>query len=1842
MDACALYILLENRCRKRFEPFTGLGKLSILRPNYGVARILLRSALERKGPIMMKKVTAWVTSVCLVFSMFGFPAYGFADSGDDKAQTVALGSGKSVLGVAEADLAAAQEAKEAIDESAAFNLKFSAYGPAIADSSAAGKVAINYQLRNKATGAVYGDILTNISQATTEVPSPEEGDTVIQDAANTGDNPQALNEYYSRLTDLPAGAYELAVTGTGYLPFSQEVELKPHMSTEVTLGDSAKQGAGQEAGSAKRGASGIMPYGDLDGSGAIDDADAAMLVDAIGTPNPAPMLNMYGGDTISLNDVQFFADFFGDGQASPQAANPRYPINTESMAQEIDPSVTKVQGDDDLFADDGKTQTFAPADEGVDISPQTPVAMSFNTKNVEMEAMQIRTPSDSEGAVKAGRVRAILDDDTEITVNFSADGAAPAAQESGSGPLAAIAGLFGLDKAFADEPTALAAGVVDSNGLVTIDFGRRVAVKRITIVITETASNKLAEIAKVEFLNDTEDRIAPPELDVPQGLTATPGKKSFRLDWSPAINITGYEVMVAQGDRSTVFSSVLPSLDVQRFLGSELSNGTVYEVKVRSVNGEWRSPWSDSISVTPKATSAPPAPLGVMAKGGYGEINVSWSASEDATGYILYYRQKSTDAYTEVRLDKTSYCISPLSLSVTFEGYVRAFNDVGTSPNSRMWEATTTGAASVKVPWYNLINRKAQDRSMESHVTSVVPSYPNNDQVNPGFDPLDVVDGDYDTYYHSSYNGNYYAGVQVNFDQTYRIDSVAVTTYLGTGYASHHQFRIIVDDGAGNKKTYYTGGEEAQAGALAVDGKIVPSTFLVTFPESTVKSITVGFQRAYAAVPTISELAFYEADGLQDRLDALWKPDAMYTELADGVTAETLQALKDDIERKDEVSQERHPRYNLLVSQWQLAKDIFDQQDNLTQAVAIDPNIDTTTNAFVGGLNSMQPLGVTVHNGEDLSVFVGGDSVNVGSNTALRLWVAQYHGDSGKHFKMLKSTLVNGRNDIGKVDMSDMPAAVGEQGGALYVQFLSSNRSQHYTVRTFGGTSIPVLDLHGVTDKGQRVALCDEYLGQLRSYVQGLEADHNDKHSGTYNPRECPLNTTDIVIDRIMFSVPASRALDGVGASGDGAKLESTLAKADEMMNLFYQHKGLTDKTLTDAEKAKYGDQNGIPAGRQNIRYTNMSGGVFMYAAGNHIGIQYNESANPTALPGAFFDSNGKWQSGQYYGWGMRHEIGHEINQRQYTYAEVTNNYYSQLGGMVTESDEGMRWSYDSVYDRVTSGLKGMPGGKTGIALYWQLHLAYDDGYNYKQYDNYTEQMENLVFARMDSIARNPSTAPMAEAGGVAFTLSGADRDNALMRLASAATKKNLLPFFEAWGLTPDEGTRSYAAQWPVEERAIQYISDSVREYRITGGGDAKGAHVLADDSNGKQGMTVVPNSSSVVFNLKNDLAGGNQSKFLGYEISRDGVPVGFVKAAADGTATYTDNIATVNNRVFTYSVRGIDNLLNYTEPLTFEPVKVSHNGSIDKSSWTLTSNLYPNGQMPEEDEDYHGGEGQEQPSSPELDNLKDNNPSTSFTGEKLEGDDSRARITIDFGGTYAIWALQVTGDDSKALTGYTIETSLDGRTFTAVTPGEATSDESARITTQFFGNPAKPDDRQLHAYDAGWLRITAPAGQNIATLDEIDVLAPTTDNIDFLDDSPCVGYLAADYDLSADGSGNEGVIPQDSLVFVGRFTGNVAYNAIKLFDADSGKLIGGTQILFADIPEEGNLGKTADGRWVYYIEPGEALDGIAGSFQHVKAELYRVDDAQTLEGERLVAETLPMDVQWQSLGSIQLTDDRS
>ena len=84
----------------------------------------------------------------------------------------------------------------------------------------------------------------------------------------------------------------------------------------------------------------------------------------------------------------------------------------------------------------------------------------------------------------------------------------------------------------------------------------------------------------------------------------------------------------------------------------------------------------------------------------------------------------------------------------------------------------------------------------------------------------------------------------------------------------------------------------------------------------------------------------------------------------------------------------------------------------------------------------------------------------------------------------------------------------------------------------------------------------------------------------------------------------------------------------------------------------------------------------------------------------------------------------------------------------------------------------------------------------------------------------------------------------------------------------------------------------------------------------------------------------------------------------------------------------------------------------------------------------------------------------------------------------------------------------------------------------------------------------------------------------------------------------------------------------------ENGRIVGGLdsegsicakQVIFAPDPENGMLGEVSDGIWVYYIEPGFDVSSVSSG--KVRGELYRVDDAQTQEGERLVSSTTFVEV---------------
>lgn len=1611
------------------------------------------------------------------------------------------------------------------------------------------------------------------------------------------------------ISDLEAGSYTLTIGGSGFATYTQNLEVSGD-SSKVTVYTDEISGFDYSS----KAHPGVLRYGDVTGDGEIDKEDTNRLIDAMESGSQDSACDLNGDDEVDIADLQYSARSMNQGSI---LASVEKSIAPETAGGTVSNGAL-VSGSIEELLKNSQSVQVKPSD-GTGISAENPVQVEFTFEEengIAMDGLTLQSPAGTDGEITAGVFEIEYVDENGVIQTLQAvfeDGVSRA--RSGG-----------------------AIVTKEQDGTLVVNFNGQIAVKKVTFKITQTSGNSLAEISKVEFLNDMENRIPAPEMNIPGGLQAEAGNKEFTVSWKAEQNITGYEVMISQKDqpeKTEVFRTSETSLDVKSFGGQKLKNGTVYLVKVQSVNGQWKSGYGETIEVTPVTDEIPAPPDNVKAQGGYQKITVSWKQMEDTDSYNVYYKEKGTDDYTKIEnITGTSYRIENLKDQTGYLIYVTGVNELGESGPSLEVAADTISIKPAQLPNYKLLNTSNGEGVLSSHIKSVT--------IDPGRatmknSPLDegskntgfgVVDKNNESYYlvNDWDDGASYAktGLIFEFDASYQMDTI---TFAEPEDFASFRASVLYKNASGNM----------QGIGCTVNQKTSANgrkyyVIKLDQPVNTDKiQIRLGHYYGVQNKITVSEVNFYYYDSLEDDIEALFADD-LFTTLREDVTAETLEELQTRLDTPDEVSGEYHPDRQQLQVELDHAKAILNEQ-NLSPALTISNSITAkkdTHLGFASGLNAWQPLGVTAHAGETVVIYVGSKNQNVGATTNLQVVATQVHAESDAMSQTV-ATLKVGRNEI---TVPSIQSTNVEKGGNLYIQYTGNSSSDEYAVRVSGGTDIPVLNLYGINDESQEKEAVTAYVAELEAYVAGLEEKHQ-AHQGSnssvdyeYDAENCILNTTDIQLDQMMYTLPASQVLAGLGSGTTEERAErlyQSMKATDQMMTLFYQHKGLSN--ASDA-----GAKDRMPSQHLNIRYMRMFAGAFMYAGGNHIGIEWGSTTGLTqGVP--IVSEEGKYVSGEWFGWGIAHEIGHNINQAVYAQAEITNNYFSQLA-QSDNSNSSVRFSYDEVYDKVTSGTIGQSSNVfTQLAMYWQLHLAYDRDYNYMTYDTWTEQFDSLFYARVDSYARDTSRAP--KPGGVALTLSG-DNNQKFMRLACAAAEKDLTEFFERWGLVADETTKAYASQFEKEERAIYYVDDNSQAFEIANGteGTIGGQDIVGKDTTASVSEE---NSNQVILTLTNTAE--NPDVVHGYEIVRIMKENGQETREVAGFTTentFTDTVSSINNRVITYEVTAIDKFMNRSQSRTLEPIKIETDGSQVKDNWTITTNMTSEADMEIPADEHDPCAPEEKPASVTMIDYDDQNVYTGVSENDPE-------IVLQFNESVEVTALKYTlKGEGTPIRDYEILISNDGQNWTSV--GQGAFDMTDGVDTVYFSEES--DGAFMSTYDASYLKLVAKgqAGTEIS-VSEIDVLGPTGDNIEFRqadDGTYAIGYLSEAYEY-ADGQS----IPEGSLVFAGSYKGNSAYNVVAVYDGD-GNIVGGmdeegtltaNQILLSDVPEEGELGDTYDGTWIYWIEPSENGEIRPEDIpDEVRAELYRVNNAQTNEGQRMVSDTLivhlPDDLPSITLGS--------
>ncbi len=1625
---------------------------------------------------------------------------------------------------------------------------------------------------------------------------------------------------YAVFEEIPAGKYDLRLTPLSgddhsYLPYEQKgLVIGDDMTTLYLMNDRPQLHGYTDEQTAGR--FGMLLMGDINDDGVLDDGDKEVLVDILASEEyPRDVYyeraDLNGDGEVDLLDMTAFVKYYESGAESRRAQPVKSILIRAGEVTETHPDNTSVTGAlGDVLAGTSKTLQMQSAGKVISEAAPVEIAASFEEART-MGGFVIDPVNGSGGSIRDGQI--IVEDAQGRQRVFAVhNGKVEQAVRTVRASFSLIA---------ADQENEMLQGLP-----IVIDLKGQVAVKKITIKVTKTMDGgNIADISSVEFYGDMKERIPEAPMSVPERVAVDNGSECFTLTWKRMPNVTGYQVTVtgvnSGGVQTTdTYDVETAELAVSGLGDGKLVNGSSYQVQIRSVNGAWRSR-AAQITAEPRAMGLPPAPENLEIKAGIRRLTLGWKAMKDTESYTLYYRETSDihAAYRSVPdIRDASYILDGLKDETEYEIYLTGTNPIGEGPESLHYVASTVSLDPPKTPNYKLINVPVSGSEVTAHIVSV-------EYGGEGEHQFDVADGRYDTaWVRNDWDAGYaYPGENkapaVTFDREYQMDTIVVipdgeqtfsltggTLYCRDGDGTETKLPTVMTRRvSSNKKVYYV---------------------FQTAEPFTAKRVQLQLGNAYGVEGRISiaEMKFYYYDPIEHDIMDLYE-DSYHVVLRRGVTLADINRLRARLLVKDSVSGELHPKKEQLEAELDNAERILKDGGLQSEILRVDTK-DTVRSdghiTFKGGLNTFQPLGVTALAGETVTVYVGGPVCRNGDTTRLELIVSQYHGSSKAVFKSM-GYLKAGANTVTVEALDDMNL---ERGGQLYVEYTGNAGEEEYGVRVSGGYKSSVLDLSDVTDEQERIRLAEQYLTELSAQESGAESDHAHSHpSYGWDPRNCVFEATDIVTRYGMMSTAAQQVLAGLGNRDIhemAVQLEQSMTAFDQMMVLFYQHKGLSEDPQAPAS-------NRMPAGRINIRYQRMFAGAFMYAGGRHIGIEWPELAGLMGGVPVSADPDGRYRGeGQYFGWGIAHEIGHEINEGVYAVAEVTNNYFAVLA-QAKDTNDSVRYDYDDVFRKVTSGTKGKAADVfVRLAMYWQLHLAYDlDGYNYKTYADNGKQLENLFFARVDSYVRDLSTAP--GAADNRLSLDGADTDNRLMRLAVAASEKNILEFFRRWGLEPDSGTVRYASQFPEETRGIWFANDEIRAEQIRAGAGQN----MADGISVGGTVSYTAGSSRVRLDLS---AGAGGDAIWLYEISRyERIrgeivrrPAGYAWADG-GNAVYTDVIGTINNHTFTYEVTGYDRWLNPTETAEIGTVKVSHDGQIDKSLWTVTTNLT------NENLEQPGAGHPDTTFQPGTENMIDGNPDTGFTGSTEAGTDPE--IIIDLGQEETITGFvyeTVSGTPIDRFEIYVSTSGDDG--WKQVTTTEKQFSLSGGRQTVYFH-----DSANLYTYDASRVRLEArgQSGKPL-TISEISLLGQTGDDISFADTGG-IGILRSEYTGS---SGEK--IPQGSLIFTGQYKGNPAFNTVLLWD-ENGNLVGGTdadgsiraaQIIFAPQPAGGGLlGEISSGTWVYYVEPEYAA---AFASRKVRAELYRVDNALTNEGERLVSSTPFVDVPTQ-LPSVVLDPGR-
>lgn len=1484
-------------------------------------------------------------------------------------------------------------------------------------------------------------------------------------SVNLNDNPKIIGNFplkisYSNETftfkihDLPIGEYKIALDGKHHAHFLSDTIPLEISSKQLNIFTN----------------SGDFTYGDLNQDGFVNEFDFKLLENAILSDDHS--LDLTGDALVDIEDLAVVRLNMADTNSAimfdTNFISMSSLVNTEEMNKAVDQQTeVNLQGDLGNLFNSTTTEAviLSLADESAEISEETPIEIPIILQNqVEMAQIELISPSNS-NSIESGFVTVVYLDKN----NQDAEMIVPIQQSTAQ--KSETLGISIENTAPKAEIQTLSSGNNQEN-VVVISLGARVVVKSITVTVTAVespdGSTNYIALQEVNFVQD----IVPEDPQASNGLVeniiAISGNESVKLSWDKVPNVSGYRVSysTSSGKYSATLNTNATNLTI-----SGLDNFTTYYFFVQSTHGDWSSSYSDQVVGKPEPSSAPSATTLLEASPMEHGATVKWQSNKNATGYQVW--AKKTDSQEDYTLrattSGTSILIGDLENDISYSIYVTCYNNVGSSGHSNILEV---------IPEKENLDGPivpTTGRLPLSAVTNITMG--NSDNVNMNLYPNGwykyfVHDGNFATDWVAD-KWWYDTTFTFEFDQPYDMSYfVYVAKVAGLYHSSLTRINVSLWEENGGYVDNYT---DSSIKTTDINGE---NLCIVDFPRTTVSKISVsGVQ--YNGSPTnvsLSEIIFYDHNGIDDEVAELFSNDS-FTALKEEVTQEKIDELR---VRVDEIG-EYVVNSSILNSELDMAERILNKEETIgivkTNLISIDKSKDDR------GLSDISPLDFIAYSSTQLTVYA-----DIPEGETITLIPSQYYAEAFDHIGS-EIILESGRNIIDVPQLTNYSDV--SKGGTLYYRYTGDKGDEitlHFDAWFKSSErqdlwKTPVLELYDMYDISE-----SEVKRRIESYISDLEAfSENYINNPAYNP----MNATEISLRNVLLSVPASEFYSGLANYGTSAEKAEALYQSilawEELLMICNVVYGLDDY------------QN-PRAGRQNIRYMRMSD-AFMFAGGNHIGIQYGSVKSLSqGKPTSVTSEN---SANSLFGWGIAHEIGHNLDRMGRL--EITNNIYSLLAqtwdGGLGYGDS--RVSYGDVYNKVTSGNMGLSNNIfTQLAMYWQLQQGFCDENPLEFYHLINKEYKANSFSNYSNEER--------------FAL-----------IVASVTNRNLLEFFTAWGVSFSESSIELLEKHQKEERLIQYFDDNSREYRLEDGTSL---------SEGNFSITAEADESShkkVNLSIEHDL---DEKQLLGFEIYRNGNLISFVT-----DTNYCDSLGYLNNTAIEYSVRAVDRNGNYYGDFAYaQEFRIEYDDVIDSSAYnvveidggykftfhetTVTSGILI--RNPPNSGDFQvylaDNEGYSLPNGETISTSRENHLLQTLQHEHDSFCDCPEDPTALY---FSLRTLPMTQPSEEEML--------------LVKSGNFNQNDTIsgdKFINFFQKQGVGEDDTRIATYDAKEIIVM---GENLNP-DDISFLNYIGDNVWFMENP--IGVLAEDFSI-----GNGEIIPKGTIIVLGEYVGDPYFNEITL-----------------------------------------------------------------------------------------------